>query len=187
MQISSVQTFDAGLVDRSAPLAGEAGKQGVRGLARKGRDLAIVGVSVLALSLGACAGYEKTTAGAALGGAGGGLAASAFGAGPAGIAAGVLLGALAGGAIGNALDQADRAAAARAQQQALERAQTGQTITWNNPDSGHYGTYTPKKTYQQSNGTYCREYQQTVTVDGKTESAYGTACRQPDGSWKIVS
>ena len=35
-------------------------------------------------------------------------------------------------------------------------------------------------------GTYCREYQQTVTIDGKQERSYGTACRQPDGTWKIV-
>jgi surface antigen len=36
-------------------------------------------------------------------------------------------------------------------------------------------------------GKYCREFQQTVTIGGKTEQAYGTACRQPDGSWQIVS
>jgi surface antigen len=46
---------------------------------------------------------------------------------------------------------------------------------------------TPTRTYQQSSGEYCREYQQTVTVGGKTQEAYGTACRQPDGTWKIVS
>ena len=33
----------------------------------------------------------------------------------------------------------------------------------------------------------CREFQQTITVGGRTETAYGTACRQPDGDWKIVS
>ena len=32
------------------------------------------------------------------------------------------------------------------------------------------------------NGQQCREYQRTVTIDGKTETAYGTACRQPDGT-----
>jgi surface antigen len=26
-----------------------------------------------------------------------------------------------------------------------------------------------------------------VTVGGRAEQAYGTACRQPDGSWQIVS
>ena len=45
----------------------------------------------------------------------------------------------------------------------------------------------PVRTVQQADGTYCREFQQTVTVGGRTEEAYGTACRQPDGSWKIVS
>jgi surface antigen len=43
------------------------------------------------------------------------------------------------------------------------------------------------KTYQTSSGQYCREYQTNVTVEGKSEKAHGTACRQPDGSWKIVS
>ncbi len=34
------------------------------------------------------------------------------------------------------------------------------------------------------NGEQCREYQRTITIGGKTETAYGTACRQPDGTWK---
>jgi surface antigen len=25
-----------------------------------------------------------------------------------------------------------------------------------------------------------------VTIGGKAESAYGTACRQPDGTWKVI-
>jgi surface antigen len=32
----------------------------------------------------------------------------------------------------------------------------------------------------------CREFQQTITINGKTEKAYGTACRQADGTWRIV-
>ena len=55
------------------------------------------------------------------------------------------------------------------------------------PDSGNSGTVKPQPSYQNASGQYCREYQQTITVDGKTETAYGTACRQPDGSWKIVN
>ena len=35
-------------------------------------------------------------------------------------------------------------------------------------------------------GEQCREFQQTITIGGKTEKAYGTACRQPDGTWKEV-
>lgn len=36
-------------------------------------------------------------------------------------------------------------------------------------------------------GEYCREYTKTVTVGGKLQSSYGTACLQPDGDWKIIS
>jgi hypothetical protein len=33
---------------------------------------------------------------------------------------------------------------------------------------------------------YCREYQTTTTVGGQRMASYGTACQQPDGSWRIV-
>ena len=129
----------------------------------------------------------KATGGAALGAASGGLIAAAAGGNAAGIVGGVLLGGLLGGAIGNALDQRDKQMAYQAQQAALESTPTGNTGTWRNPDTGHYGSYTPTKTYETSSGQYCREYQEKVVIDGKTHSAYGTACRQPDGSWKIVN
>ena len=32
----------------------------------------------------------------------------------------------------------------------------------------------------------CREYQSTTTIDGRPQQVYGTACLQPDGSWRIV-
>ena len=34
---------------------------------------------------------------------------------------------------------------------------------------------------------YCREFQRKVTIGGKVQNSYGTACMQPDGDWKIVS
>ena len=34
---------------------------------------------------------------------------------------------------------------------------------------------------------YCREYTKTVSVGGRAEQAYGTACYRPDGSWEIVN
>jgi len=36
-------------------------------------------------------------------------------------------------------------------------------------------------------GRYCREFQQEVKIGGVKERAYGTACRNPDGSWEVVS
>ncbi|MCZ6875908.1 MAG: hypothetical protein O7G88_20660 [bacterium] len=41
------------------------------------------------------------------------------------------------------------------------------------------------RTYQIDSGQYCREYQQTVVIGGQEDRAFGTACRQPDGSWQI--
>ncbi len=145
-----------------------------------------------ALSLGACfEGQGNKQIGGTLIGAGlGGLAGSQIGSGTgqlAAVGAGVLLGGLLGSEVGKSLDRADQAYAAQTYQNTLEATPTGQTATWVNPDSGNQGSYTPTKTYQTDAGQYCREFQQTVTVGGQTEEAYGTACRQEDGSWKIVS
>lgn len=40
--------------------------------------------------------------------------------------------------------------------------------------------------YLDGQGRYCREYQSQVTVGGQIQPAYGTACRMPDGAWRIV-
>jgi hypothetical protein len=37
------------------------------------------------------------------------------------------------------------------------------------------------------NGPYCREFQTTVVIDGQPQSAHGTACQQPDGTWAVVN
>jgi len=131
---------------------------------------------------------NKRVVGAMTGAAVGGLLGSHMGRGGGRLVAtamGVFVGGLIGHEIGRSLDEADRARA----QQAMSRAQAapiGETIEWNNPKSGHSGTYTPVRDGTSSSGNYCREFQQTVTIGGKTERAYGTACRQPDGSWQVV-
>ena len=130
-------------------------------------------------------GTNKTTIGGLGGATVGGLLAAAAGGGGAGIAAGVIGGALLGGLAGNLLDDRDRRMANDAAQGAFETAPSGKAVAWSNPDSGHAGTVTPVRTFQ-SNGNYCREFQQTVTIGGRPENSFGTACRQPDGSWRIV-
>lgn len=32
----------------------------------------------------------------------------------------------------------------------------------------------------------CREFHQTISVDGNPVKAFGTVCQQPDGSWRIM-
>lgn len=151
-------------------------------------SLALAGM----LALGACQNMQdnpKQSAGTVLGGIGGAVIGAQFGQGTgqlAATAAGTLLGAFIGSEIGKSLDTADRQAMARATEQA-HYAPVGETISWNNPDSGHYGSVTPVRDGRsQSNGAYCREYRTTVVIDGRSEDAYGMACQQPDGTWRIV-
>jgi surface antigen len=99
--------------------------------------------------------------------------------------AGAVIGALVGSEIGRSLDRADKLYMARTTQRTLETAPSGSTGSWSNPDSGNAGTVTPQRTYQTAGGAYCREFSQTVMIGGRTQEAYGTACRQPDGSWQI--
>lgn len=100
--------------------------------------------------------------------------------------AGTLLGGAIGNSIGGSLDNADMAAYNEASSRALETAPAGRSLPWKNPQTGNYGTVTPSGYYQNSNGQYCREYNQTIVVGGKKQSGHGTACREPDGSWKII-
>ncbi len=130
----------------------------------------------------------KQAIGTVGGGALGAWAGSTIGKGSGNVVAtavGAVAGALAGGYIGQQLDNADKARADRTYQSALESSPVGKTAQWRNPDSGNYGSVTPTRTYQ-NNGQYCREYTHTITVAGKTQQAYGTACRQPDGTWQVV-
>jgi surface antigen len=129
----------------------------------------------------------KTALGGLGGAAVGGLMAAALGGGGAGIAAGVIGGGLLGGFLGNVLDDRDKERQARTTQMALETAPSGRASTWNNPDNGHTGSVTPTRTYQNAQGQYCREFTQNVSIGGQQHQAYGTACRQPDGTWKIVN
>lgn len=134
-------------------------------------------------------GPDKTDLGTLLGAGAGAVAGSAVTHGKGKIWGGViggLLGAGIGHEIGASLDRADMTYYSRAQQRALETAPAGQALPWQNPQSGHSGVIVPQAPYQSSNGQYCREFQNQITVGGKTASGYGTACRQPDGSWQIV-
>ena len=146
----------------------------------------IVVAALSASMLSACAGMgEKETAGTVIGAGTGAVVGAQVGGGE-GRIVGVAIGTLLGGEIGRSMDRADQLAAQRAYEQA-QTAPMGEPITWQNPDNGHYGSVTPVRegTHDQT-GEYCREFQQTVTIGGREQDAYGIACQQPDGSWRIV-
>ncbi|MEZ4483130.1 MAG: RT0821/Lpp0805 family surface protein [Syntrophotaleaceae bacterium] len=148
-------------------------------------------VTLFCLVLAGCAPSmgPKETGGAIVGAGAGALLGSQIGGGSGqlvAVAIGTLAGALAGQEVGKSLDRADRLAMQQNAQYALEYTRTNQSTGWRNPDTGNYGNVMPVDTYQTSSGQYCREYLQTVVIGGQQQQAYGTACRQPDGSWKII-
>lgn len=97
------------------------------------------------------------------------------------VATGTVVGAVIGGEIGRSMDRTDRLC----MDQALEHAPDDTRIQWNDDDRQY--SVTPKATQRSDNGRYCREYQMETEVGGRTQQVFGKACRQPDGSWQIVS
>ena len=94
---------------------------------------------------------------------------------------GAIVGANIGAAIGKHMDEHDRLKTS----QALETKRTHTPTTWVNPDTRNTYTVTPTKTFTVAEGP-CREFTLDATIGGSTEEIYGTACRQPDGSWKVI-
>jgi surface antigen len=84
------------------------------------------------------------------------------------------------------MDEVDRMKANQAVNQA-HTAPLGEKIIWNNPNNNHSGSIIPVRDGYSESGRYCREFYQTVSIGGRTEDAYGIACRQADGTWRIVN
>jgi len=161
-----------------------------RSKAMKPRSIAAA--FILSVSLTACqtADGPKQGVGTLVGAGLGALAGSQIGSGKgqlAAVAIGAVLGGIMGSEVGKSLDKADRDHLDKTTQNSLEHNRVGQASTWRNPDSGNTGTVTPVSTYKSDDGQDCREFSQTITVDGKDEQAKGKACRQSDGTWRIVS
>jgi surface antigen len=152
--------------------------------------------ALAALALAACAATPETGQGAKentgtlVGALAGGLIGSQFGGGTgerlaAGIA-GAAIGGLIGNRIGAAMDDEDRRRAYAAEMQALESGPSGAPVAWRNPDTGRYGNVVPGPAYQ-ANGATCRQYTHTIYIDGNPQTARGTACRNPDGTWTTLN
>ena len=103
------------------------------------------------------------------------------------IAAGTILGAYLGSELGKSLDAADKAYMQNTTQTALEKNVDGGVSNWNNPNSQASGSITPTRTFQETSGRYCREYTQKINVGGKEETVIGTACRDAQGTWKVIN
>jgi surface antigen len=141
--------------------------------------------ALLALTLAACStAPSKQDQGMLIGAIAGGILGHQVGGGSGQVLAtmvGTVAGAAIGGSIGRTMDDYDRMNTSAA----LENVRTGVPSAWVNPDTGYEYVVTPTNTYDSGTGP-CREYTLDATIGGKTEQIYGTACRQADGSWKVV-
>lgn len=136
--------------------------------------------------------------GTVVGGAAGGVIGNQFGSGSGRTAAtigGVILGAIAGNAIARDACRDERADAYyynRSYYDAFDRPRYGERYEWHNPHTGHYGYVTPRRAYADGRRWgyrgECREFTQEIYIDDyRSEEVTGVACRQDDGSWRVVS
>jgi surface antigen len=147
-------------------------------------------VLATALALAGCANPPGTGPGpgegigTVAGAVGGALVGNMIGGGAGRVAAtvaGGLLGGFLGNRVGNALDQNAQQQAYAAQVGAV---QSGHRTTWQSGGSNGYVEAGPVLT--DSRGT-CRNYTHTIYIDGQRRQGQGVACRNPDGTWQIVS
>jgi surface antigen len=97
-----------------------------------------------------------------------------------GAAGGALVGAALGGMLGYGAGRYVEEEDARRTQAAIE---ANRRAAWNN--DGNYFQVTPTDTIMRS-GRECREFTMLHTSpDGRTQTADGLACRQPNGNWEL--
>jgi surface antigen len=151
-------------------------------------SLAAIALLGIALTQPAYAG-DGQLVGTLMGAGFGGLIGNQFGHGSGRVAT-TAAGVFVGGMVGNSLGQsADRASLYR------------NSYAYGSPTYAYAPVYyqsayvpnyvapeaPPPATYvDEESGDYCREYSQTIRVAGQVQESYGTACLQPDGSWRVV-
>jgi surface antigen len=155
------------------------------------RHVRIAAIAVLPILVGACGpeGPSKADTGLVVGGIAGGIIGNQVGKGSGNVLAtmaGAVVGGIVGSEIGRSMDEQDRMYARQAEYAALEEGESDRPRRWRNPDNGRYGDVVPGRPYKRS-GVDCRDYTHTVYIDGRPQTMHGTACRNPDGSWRSVA
>ena len=148
-------------------------------------------VTLVAGPLVACGpdGPNKADTGLAVGAIAGGIIGNQVGSGSGRVlatVAGAVVGGIVGSEIGRAMDKQDQILAQQAEMDALERGRSGERTRWRNPDNGRYGEVIPGTPYRRAGGD-CRDYTHTIYIDGRPQTMRGTACRNPDGTWRNVA
>ncbi len=67
----------------------------------------------------------------------------------------------------------------------LERYPSGTVGVWIDPETDTTGSITPIRTFQSTNGTYCREFISKMERANRKTSEEAVGCRTGDGVWEI--
>jgi surface antigen len=133
----------------------------------------------------------NTAGGAIVGALAGGLLGNAISRGPqrgAGTAVGAIFGGLVGASVGRNLDCEQRSYAVDASYRGFEAGRPHARYDWRDPRGDAYGYMQVGDYYQErGGGRRCATYTQEIWVHGRPETASGRACRQPDGTWQMIS
>lgn len=152
------------------------------------RKFLLILFATLLLTPGAQAG-DNTLFSTALGAGLGGWAGSNIGRGSGRLAAtasGVFLGGLVGHEVGRSMDRSNSYYARSGYSRYTSRYPIDYYQPVYTPNYVAPAAPPPGAIYASTGHGYCREYSELVRVHGQIQESYGTACLQPDGSWRVV-
>ncbi len=69
----------------------------------------------------------------------------------------------------------------------LSRVPSRATVSWQNEAGNHRYSVTPTRTYEAALGVRCRDYVATYAYGKRQLQTENTACRDPDGAWRLGS
>ncbi len=144
--------------------------------------------ATLMTGLSACDNQQIGTIAGSVGGAAAGRAIGGDGTGG---YVGLIIGAIAGGYLGGKVAEwmtnKDKQQMSTTTTKALEQGKAGQTYSWTNPESGNKGNVTPAQSFRNQDGSTCRDFSSKVSsAQGQNANGAGMACKQADGTWRIV-
>jgi surface antigen len=67
---------------------------------------------------------------------------------------------------------------------ALEKQVSGESVSWQDPETGLQAFVTPLRTFRAQSGQWCREYLRGVGENGLVEERRAVACREGEGAWR---
>lgn len=85
------------------------------------------------------------------------------------------------------LEEVERKAMSDTLQYSLEYNKTNQAATWENPRTTRNGAVVPVYTFVDVHGRPCRQFVTTLTSNDIQYQERGTACRQDNGTWYVVT